>query len=181
MIAHSANPKLTMNYILETERLLLRQFTITDTPFIIELVNTPGWIENIGDRHVKTEKQAREYLQNGPLKSYEMNGFGLYLVEIKNTGTPIGMCGIIKRDNLEHPDIGFAFLPAFCQKGFACEIANATIMFARDILKLPAIFAITLPANKPSIKLLEKIGMRFSNTLNLLNNNEQLLLFKINF
>lgn len=98
-----------MTYILETERLILRQFTIHDTKFIIELVNSPGWIENIGDRNIKTEEQARRYLQDGPLRSYEVNGFGLSLVEIKNDGTPIGMCGILKRDNLENPDIGFAF------------------------------------------------------------------------
>lgn len=166
-----------MNYILETERLILRQFTINDTKFIIELVNSPGWIENIGDRNIKTEEQAREYLRNGPLRSYEVNGFGLSLVEIKNDRTPIGMCGILKRDNLENPDIGFAFLPAFTGKGFAYEIANATMTFAISTLKLPAIFAITIPANKRSIKLLEKIGLRFSKTLDFANDNQELMLF----
>lgn len=166
-----------MNYFLETERLILRQFTINDTKFIIELVNSPGWIENIGDRNIKTEEQAREYLQNGPLKSYEVNGFGLSLVEMKNDRTPIGMCGILKRDNLVNPDIGFAFLPEFTGKGFAFEIANATMTFARDTLKLPVIFAITIPTNKPSIKLLEKIGLRFSKTFNFPNDKEELMLF----
>lgn len=166
-----------MNYILETERLTLRQFTVGDTKFIIELVNSPGWIENIGDRNIKTDEDAREYLKSGPLKSYEVNGFGLSLVEIKNDGTPIGMCGLLKRDNLENPDIGFAFLPSFTGRGFAYEMAHATMTFARDTLKLPVIFAITVPANKASIKLLEKIGLRFIKTLTLSDNNKDLLLF----
>ena len=166
-----------MNSILETERLILREFTADDTQFIIELVNSRGWIENIGDRNIKTEEQARKYLESGPLKSYEVNGFGLSLVEMKSDGTPIGMCGILKRDNLEHPDIGFAFLPAFMGKGFAYEMADATMTFARDTLKLPAIFAITVPANKASIKLLGKIGLRFIKTFHFQDNMEELMLF----
>jgi RimJ/RimL family protein N-acetyltransferase len=150
-----------MKFILETERLILRQFTTGDAKFIVELVNSPGWIEFIGDRNIKTEGQANEYLQNGPLKSYELNGFGLSLVELKNERTPVGMCGIIKRDNLENPDIGFAFLPEFTGKGLAFEIANATMTYARDKLKLPVIYAITVPGNKASIKLLKKLGMKF--------------------
>ena len=166
-----------MKCILETERLTLRQFTINDTPFIIKLVNSPGWIENIGRRNITTEDQAKEYLLNGPLRSYEVNNFGLWLVEMKNDKTPIGMCGLLKRDYLENPDIGFAFLPAFTGKGFAYEIAHATITFAIETLKLPAICAITIPANKPSIKLLEKLGLRFSKTLTAPNDNKELMLF----
>ena len=94
--------------IFETERLRLRKFTFDDTKFIIELLNSPGWIEFIGDRNVKTEDQAAAYLQNGPMKSYVQNGFGLSMVETK-AGHPIGMCGILKRDTLDNPDIGFAF------------------------------------------------------------------------
>ena len=101
-----------MEAILQTERLLLREFTEDDAAFIVELLNSPGWIQYIGDRNIKTEEQAREYLNNGPLKSYRQNGFGLYMVEKKDDHTPIGMCGIIKRDTLNNPDIGFAFLPA---------------------------------------------------------------------
>lgn len=166
-----------MKYILETERLLLRQFIITDTKFIVDLVNSPGWLEFIGDRNIKTEESAKEYLENGPLKSYGINGFGLYLVEMKTGRIPIGMCGIIKRDYLEHPDIGFAFLPEFTGKGFAYEIADATMDFARKTLKLTDILAITISGNKRSIKLLEKIGLKFSKTINDPNSNEQLLLY----
>jgi RimJ/RimL family protein N-acetyltransferase len=150
-----------MKYILETERLRLREFTIDDAGFIIELVNSPGWLANIGDRNIKTPEQAKEYLETGPLKSYKINGFGLSLVELKEGKVAIGMCGVLKRDSLENPDIGFALLPAYMNKGYAFEIANATMSYARDILKLSRINAITIPGNKPSIKLLEKIGFNF--------------------
>src|SRR5215210_8708442 len=102
-----------MNYILETDRLRLRQFTLQDTSFIIELLNSPGWLKFIGDRNVKSEPQARNYLENGPLKSYQEYGYGLSMVERKTDNQAIGMCGILKRQTLEHPDIGFAFLPRF--------------------------------------------------------------------
>jgi RimJ/RimL family protein N-acetyltransferase len=166
-----------MRYILETERLNLREFTTGDAKFIIELVNTPGWLEFIGDRNIKTEEQAISYLENGPLKSYGLNGFGLSMVELKNEKIPVGMCGIIRRDNLEGPDIGFAFLPEFTGKGYAYEIADATMDFAKDKLKLPTIFAITVPQNKSSIKLLEKIGMKFIKPFCFPDKNEELLLY----
>jgi RimJ/RimL family protein N-acetyltransferase len=171
MTTASTNP----NYILETERLRLRKFDLNDAQFIIELLNSPGWIRYIGDRNVKTEQQAIEYLKNGPLKSYRENGFGLSLVETKE-GRPIGMCGIIKRDTLEHPDIGFAFLPEFTGKGYAYEIASATLSHATDKLKLAKIAAITLPDNTNSIKLLEKIGLNFVKSF-ANQNGEELLLF----
>jgi RimJ/RimL family protein N-acetyltransferase len=164
------------NYILETQRLRLRQFTLDDTTFIIELLNSPGWIEFIGERNVKTEQQAAQYLQNGPLKSYARNGFGLSMVETKD-GQPIGMCGILKRETLENPDIGFAFLPEFTGKGYAYEIANATLAYAINDLKIPNVSAITLPHNIRSIKFLEKIGMKFIKSF-LSEKNEELLLFE---
>lgn len=162
--------------VLETERLRLRQFTLDDTKFIIELLNSPGWIEFIGDRNVKTEEQAIQYLQNGPMKSYEENGYGLSLVESKD-GLPIGMCGIIRRAKLEHPDIGFAFLNEFTGKGYGYEIATATLNYAIDNLKLPKIVAITVPHNIKSIKLLEKIGMKFVKRFTN-ENDEELFLFE---
>jgi RimJ/RimL family protein N-acetyltransferase len=163
--------------ILITERLVLRQFTTSDTTFVVELLNSPGWLEFIGDRHVKTDDDAVNYLENGPIKSYALNGYGLFLVELKNTGEPIGMCGIINRDYLEHPDIGFAFLPGYMGKGYAFEIASATMSYATNTLALPKIFAITLPGNKLSIKLLTKLRMRCISQFWLPDNSEQLLLF----
>lgn len=161
--------------ILETERLRLRKFTLGDTKFIIELLNSPGWIEFIGDRNLKTEEQAIAYLQNGPMKSYVQNGYGLSMVETKE-GQPIGMCGIINRDTLEHPDIGFAFLEEFTGKGYAYEIASATLSYAMNTLNIAKIVAITLPRNTRSIKLLERIGMKPVRSL--LQNGEELILFE---
>ena len=161
--------------ILETERLRLRKFTLGDTKFIIELLNSPGWIEFIGDRNIKTEKEAIAYLQNGPMKSYVQNGYGLSMVETKE-GIPIGMCGIINRDTLEHPDIGFAFLEEFTGQGYAYEIASATLSYAMNTLNISKIVAITLPRNTRSIKLLEKIGMK--PVTSFLQNDEELILFE---
>ncbi len=166
-----------MNYILETERLRLRQFEISDAPFIVELVNTPGWLEFIGDRKIKTNEDAIRYLQNGPMKSYEQNGFGLSLVELKSDQTPIGMCGILKRDSLENPDIGFAFLPEFSGKGFAFEIAQATLNYAKHKLKLETICAITISSNIKSIQLLKKIGLVFVKTIRDPKDNSELQLY----
>jgi RimJ/RimL family protein N-acetyltransferase len=167
-----------MKLILETERLLLREFTIDDSEFILTLVNSPDWIKFIGHFDIKTNEQAKDYLLNGPLKSYEVNGFGLSNVILKDKNLSIGMCGIIKRAHLDYPDIGFAFLPAFTGKGFGFEIASATMQYAQEYLKLKKILAITVPGNTASIKLLEKIGMTFSNRFYFPGKDEELLLYK---
>jgi RimJ/RimL family protein N-acetyltransferase len=167
-----------MKYILETERLSLREFTTRDTAFIIELLNSPGWLEYIGDRNIKTTEDALGYLHNGPLKSYRENGFGLYMVETKNERIPVGMCGIIKRDNLDNPDIGFAFLPEFTGKGYGFEIASATLLYANKELNLARISAITVPTNSRSINLLEKTGFEFISKIKSLTTEEELLLYE---
>ena len=166
-----------MKYILETERLTLREFIPADAAFILELVNSPGWLQFIGDRNIKTTDQAIAYLQNGPIKSYTENGFGLALVETRDSKTPIGMCGIIKRDNLDNPDIGFAFLPGYTRNGYAFEMAVATLAYATGQLKLPIIYAITVSNNIRSISLLEKIGLKFIKKINAPKDNEELLLY----
>jgi RimJ/RimL family protein N-acetyltransferase len=165
-----------MNYILETRRLTLRQFKNEDARFILELVNTPGWLEFIGDRNIHTEEDAINYLQNGPIKSYRENGFGSSMVELKD-GTAIGMCGILKRDCLENPDIGFAFLPVYIGKGYAFEMAKATLDHATHQLKLNTICAITDPNNKRSIQLLEKIGLRHIKMVPSTTDEKELMLF----
>lgn len=166
-----------MKYIFETNRLRLREFTLHDSEFIVELLNSPGWLQFIGDRNIKTEEQARHYLENGPIKSYFDNGYGLSLVERKDDQKAIGMCGIINRDTLDHPDIGFAFLPEFNGNGYAFEIASATIKHAKDQLKISKISAITVADNVRSIRLLEKIGLRFTRTFCFPNRKEELLLY----
>lgn len=147
--------------ILKTDRLILRQLTVNDTGFIINLLNSPGWLQFIGDRNVKTEEQAKDYLLNGPIRSYKENGFGLYLVALKHNLSPIGLCGLLKRDYLQNPDIGFALLPDEMGKGYGFEMAAATLHYAKDALKIPGIMAVTMPANKASINLLERLGLKY--------------------
>ncbi len=167
--------------IFDTTRLVLRELTLHDAPFILELVNTPGWLKYIGDRNIKTIEAAETYLTNGPIKSYHDHGFGLLLVQTKVTNIPIGMCGILKRETLEHPDLGFAFLPEYIGKGYGFEAASATLAFAKANLKLPVVSAITVPYNQASIKLLETIGMKFQKSILLPNNPEELFLYQLCF
>jgi RimJ/RimL family protein N-acetyltransferase len=166
-----------MKIILETERLILREFTTNDAEFIVNLLNSPGWLEFIGDRNVKNVTQANDYILNGPIKSYQENGFGLSLVELKRDKTPIGMCGLLKRDYLDYPDIGFAFLPNYTGKDYAFEVTKATINYAKNSLNIPCVMAITIPTNKRSIKLLERIGLKFIKIISSQTGTEELMLF----
>ena len=148
--------------VLETERLILRRLDPTaDAEFILRLLNEPSFLHYIGDKGVRTLGDAQRYIIDGPVKSYETNGFGLCKVELKNDATPIGMCGLVKRDTLPDADIGFAFLEAYWNKGYAHESAAAIMKHAREILGIKHVLAITTPDNEASGKLLEKIGLRF--------------------
>ena len=164
--------------ILETERLALRVFTQADAPFIIQLLNTEGWLHFIGNKHVHTEEQAKAYLQQGPLKSYEENGYGLCLVQQKNNGSPIGMCGLLKRDFLDFPDIGFAFLPEFFGQGYAYEMALAVLQHAKDNLQIKNVQAVVMPSNHRSKRLLEKLGMTSKKNIIFPGETEELLLYE---
>jgi RimJ/RimL family protein N-acetyltransferase len=163
--------------ILETNRLILRQLSTEDAAFILELVNEPSFIQNIGDRGVRTLEDARAYILRVAISSYEKNGFGLYLVELKDSGQSIGMCGLIKRDGLEDVDIGYAFLPRFWLKGYAVEAAAAVKDYARDMLGLKRLVAITDPANQGSIRVLEKIGLKYEKMVRLSADDIELKLF----
>ncbi len=167
-------------YIFQTDRLGVRKITQKDTAFIIAILNTSGWLRFIGNRNVKTEKQAKKYIKEGPVKSYKDNGFGLWLVVRKEDGLAIGMCGILNRTNLSTPDIGFAFLPQFYGQGYAFEIATATLAYAKEHLQIPVVSAITLPDNKRSIKLIEKLGLKYIETIYLTGEKENLLLYRSN-
>jgi RimJ/RimL family protein N-acetyltransferase len=166
-------------YLLETERLFLRPFSADDAEFILEIVNEPSFIQNIGDRGVRSLEDARAYILNGPVASYAKNGFGLYLVALKKTYESIGMCGLIKRDTLEDVDIGYAFLPKFWGKGYAVEAALSVKAYAKDVIGLKRLVAITDPANEGSIRVLEKIGFRFERMVRLSADDIELKLFGI--
>ena len=163
--------------VLESERLALRRLTGEDAAFILELVNEPSWIRFIGDRDVHDLDDARRYLEKGPIAMYDRLGFSLYLAELKDTGTPIGICGLIKRDSLPDVDLGFAFLPRFWGKGYARESAAAVLAYGRDTLGLSRIVAITSPDNDSSIRLLESIGFSLERTLTLAGETEETRLY----
>ena len=163
--------------VLETNRLVLRWLTEDDASFLRELMNDPSWIEFIGDRGVRTTAQAREYLTEHYLSSYRHHGFGLYRVERKTDGDPVGICGLLRRESLSDVDLGFALLPEHRRKGFAFEAAAATVEYARSVLTLPRLVAITVPHNDSSIQLLEKLGMAFERELD--DRGERLHLYSI--
>ncbi len=170
-----------MPFILETNRLILREFTLADAPFIIELLNTPTWLQYIGERNVRSIAEAEAYLLNGSMKSYADNGFGFYAVIEKASSRPIGMCGLTQRENLPNPDIGFAFLPDLTSKGFGFEAASATLLFAKNDLKLQKVIAIVQPDNEKSIGLLKKIGMQQNGLIKAYPNEPALMLFEVSF
>lgn len=146
---------------MESARLLIAPFTPADADFIVTLLNSPGWLQYIGDRNVHSAKDAMRYLEEGPLKSYRENGFGLLRVSLKENGQPMGMCGLLKRPELDTPDVGFAFLPEFEGKGYASEAVSAVLDHARTVLRLPRLAAIVQPDNERSIRLLKKHGFVF--------------------
>ena len=147
--------------VLETGRLVLRRLSTDDAPFLLELLNEPSFLRHIGDKGVRTEADARRYVETGPLASYERFGFGLWRVERKDGGEPIGMCGLLKREALPDVDVGFAFLPRYWRSGYALEAASAVLASARDAFGLSRVVAITAPDNVASIRLLERLGFRF--------------------
>ncbi|NNE70639.1 MAG: GNAT family N-acetyltransferase [Rhodothermales bacterium] len=144
---------------LETKRLRIRLLSEDDAPFILQHLNQPSFIENIRDSGVRTLDDARRYLREGALASYAKFGFGLYLVEVKESGEPIGMCGLLQRPDLAHPDIGFALDPPFWGVGYGLEAAEAVLDHAFTELAATEILAITSLGNQRSARLLEKLGM----------------------
>jgi RimJ/RimL family protein N-acetyltransferase len=167
----------TLLKILETARLRLRRMSVDDAEFILRLLNEPSFIENIGDKGVRTTDDARLYILNGPVASYEKLGFGLFLVELKESVTPIGICGLLKRDVLEDVDIGYALVPEFWSKGYAREAASAVMSFASRVLGLKRLVAVVDPDNQSSIRLLEDLGFQFEQMVRLSDDAPEIKLF----
>jgi len=166
--------------ILETERLILRELNTNDAEFILKLLNTPSWLKFIGDKKVHTIKDAENYLEKGPIDSYKKNGFGLWLILLKKNNTAIGICGLINRESLDDVDIGFALLPEHEKLGYGFEVASATMNYARNVLRINKIVAITDPKNIASIKLLNKIGLQFEKTIKVAEHDTTLLFSPMN-
>jgi RimJ/RimL family protein N-acetyltransferase len=162
-----------MKIIFETERLTIREFSTQDAQFIIKLLNTEGWLKYIGNRNIHSTNDALQYINK--LNDYsQKNGFGFWAVELKNNKNLIGLCGLIKRDELEFIDIGFAFLPIYNKQGFAFEAAYATLNFAKEKLQIETIAAITIAENQSSIKLIERLGLHFKKEITM---DDELLMY----
>jgi RimJ/RimL family protein N-acetyltransferase len=163
--------------VLETDRLILRRLSTGDAEFILLLLNEPSWLRYIGDRGVRTLDDARDYILKGPMESYRRLGFGMYRTELKEGGTPIGICGLVKRASLKDVDIGFALFPQFWGKGYAYEAASAVLAFGRSVLGLRRIVAVTTHDNHDSIRVLEKLGLRFERMVRLSEDDVEICLF----
>ena len=163
--------------VLETDRLLLRKLTPDDAEFTLRLLNEPSFLHFIGDRGVRTHEQARKYILDRIVASYEQFGFGLYLVEIKDSSAAAGICGLIKREGMDDVEIGFAFLPEFWSRGYGVESAQAVMDFGREALGIKRIVAIANPDNERSFKLLEKIGLRYERLIQLPGQELRIRLF----
>jgi ribosomal-protein-alanine N-acetyltransferase len=165
--------------VCETERLIVRHFSLNDARFIVRLLNDPSFIENIADKGVRTIADSKRYLDEGPTASYQQFGFGLNLVELKESKVPIGMCGILKRDSLDDPDIGFAFLPEFHTNGYALESSIGVMKNGQTTHNLKRLVAVVNPGNEPSIRLLEKLGFRYERMISLDEDEPEIRLYGV--
>ena len=166
--------------ILETDRLRLRWFvdTAADADFLHALLNDPGWLANIGERHVRTRRQARHWIATRHTATYGRLGFGFWAVERKSDGALMGMCGLVKRDTLLEADVGYALMPAFRGQGYAREAAAACVRYALDVLGLPEVWGITGPDNAASATVLRQIGLRDAGITRLVGEERQTWVFK---
>jgi RimJ/RimL family protein N-acetyltransferase len=163
---------------LETERLYLRRVTIDDADLMLAIWNDPDFVRHVGDRGIRSIEQAREAVRSGPLQLYADYGYGPCVLVQKSDGARAGICGLFRREHLEHPDIGFALLPAYCGSGLASEAAAAVLAHARDDLDLEVITAIVAPQNAPSIALIRKLGLDFSGMITMPGDEEAICLYR---
>jgi len=164
--------------ILETPRLRLRWFVAADADFLRALLNDPGWLANIGERNVRTRRQARTWIATRHTATYGRLGFGFWGVERKSDGALMGMCGLIKRDTLMEVDVGYALMPAFRGQGYAREAAAACVRYAQEVLGLPEVWGITSPANASSATVLKQIGLNDAGVTRLVGEERETWLFK---
>lgn len=165
--------------IITTARLTLGEATVDHAPFFYELLNSETWLAHIGNRGISTIDHASKYIENSLGRHYAVHGFGLWLVALRETEEPIGICGILRRAGLAHPDLGFAFLPEFEGQGLAREAAVATLEFAANELDIHEIWAITTEGNVRSRKLLLKVGFEEKGAVILPGETKPLLLYGI--
>jgi RimJ/RimL family protein N-acetyltransferase len=165
--------------LIQTERLNLRLLRDDDTDAagMLALLNEPGFHQYIGDRGVRTQEQARDYIRNGPFASYVNHGFGMYVIERRSDGAWMGNAGLVRRDGLIHVDVGYALLGEFSGQGYALEAARAVVVYARDMLRIRTLCAIVSKGNARSVALLEKLGFVTDGVVTLPGKDEELFLF----
>ncbi len=164
---------------LVTDRLRMRRMTEDDAGHMLAIWNDPGFVRFVGDRGIRGETQARRAMRDGILKLYADHGYGPYLLESLDGGSPMGICGLFKRENLDHPDLGYSLLPDFRGRGYALEAARAVLAHARDELGISEILAIVSPANTRSTQLLEKVGMTFRRKLRMPDDERDVALYGV--
>ena len=147
--------------IQETKRLQLRQATLSDAGFFVQLLNDAAWLRNIGDRGIRSQSDAENYIRNSIWVPHEKYGYGMYVMQHKATQAPIGLCGLVKREYLSDPDLGFALLPQFSGQGYAFEAAVGVMSYARDALGIQRLYAIVNRSNDRSIRLLQRLGFDY--------------------
>lgn len=153
-----------MHFVSQSRRIILRELTADDAAFILELVNDPDWLRFIGDREIGDLAAARRYIIDGPVISYREHGFGLWAMTLRDSGTAIGLCGFLKREELDEADLGYALLPAYRHQGYALESCRTALEYGASALAQSQVLAIVSPDNQRSIRLLEKLGFVFLRT-----------------
>ena len=173
----SSVPVLATPPELETDRLTLRRLEFDDAPFLVELLNQPSFLENIGDRGVRNVHDAHRYLREGPMAMYEQFGFGLWHVARRADGAAIGMCGLLRRDILPDVDLGYAYLPEYWGQGYAFEAAQATLQHAATKFALGRVIGVVSTGNHRSIRILERLGMAFERMVSMRPNEPDVRLY----
>lgn len=166
---------------LRTDRLRLERLTENDAALMLAIWNDPAFIRYVGDRGIRNEEESLTAMREGALKLWSELGIGPYRVSLADGEDAIGICGLFKRENIDVPDIGYGFLPDHCGNGYAFEAACAVRDHARDVMGLHRICAIVSPDNARSIHLLEKLGMTESGTVRMPGEDEDILMFRIEF
>jgi [ribosomal protein S5]-alanine N-acetyltransferase len=164
--------------IFETERLILKPFADTDAAFLLQLLNTPKWLQYIGDRNVHTEEEAAAYINERMAPQLKRLGYGNNLVIRKEDNALMGACGLYERPGLPMMDIGFAFLPAFEEKGYGYEAASHLLQVAKNKYGLQKVCAITIKENITSQKLLNKLGLQFVKNIRMEGDSEELMYYE---
>ena len=167
--------------MIKTARLRLTPMALKDAPFVLELLNTKEWVENIGQRNVHSISDAEQYIQKKMILHYEKNGYGNYLMTRAEDGAKIGCVSLYNREDVEGVDIGFAMLPQYCRKGYAYEGSKAIMNLGKSEFGLTSVCAFTSKGNIASQKLIERLGLKFERTILFGEEKEELLYYNLDY